>query len=466
MPRDLPNVLVVLLDQLRYDVVADPARCDTPHLDRLCGEGALFEQHYTPTGLCSPARASLMTGLYPHTHGVVNNVHGRTAVLRDLPDGDRTVGEFLTDAGYRTGYVGKWHLGMTKGATERGFAEVRFPEGEHEPSVAVGLEDYRDAMVFTRPRHDRGQRFPLYLSDPVPQSLVPANLAFDGALDLLESYASGTQPFFLLVSFPEPHHPTILPEEFVDRYDPASLEPWPSFGDSFEGKPRTNEALLRHFGVAEFTWEDWAPVVARYLATVTMLDALIGRMMDELERRGWADHTMVLVTTDHGDMTGNHRQFNKGPVMYEDVYHIPLLIRTPDAQQRRVGALTTHLDLLPTIAEFTGIKLPPRSWAGQSLMPWLRGEDPGWRSSLLCEYHGDEFGLYSQRMVRRGSHKLVYNPNDVSELYDLAVDPHELHNLAGHPECSTMQRELEQELLAMMRETGDGLAEFAGMMLG
>lgn len=470
-----PNILIVLFDQLRYDVVNDPELCQTPTFDRLRQEGTWFARHYTPTGICSPARASLMTGLYPHAHSVLNNVHSWTAVQHDLPADHPTLGELLSAAGYRTGYVGKWHLGTTHGAAQRGFDDVRFPEGEHDPAVSAALEDYISSMVFTRPRHEHGQRFPIYLRDPVPPYLVPANLAFEGALGLLDSYADQRQPFCLLIGFPEPHHPTILTEELIDRYDPSSLKPWPSFEDTFVDKPRTNQAGLHHFGVAEFTWEDWAPIVARNLATVTMIDDLLGRLLVELDRLGRADDTLVVVTTDHGDMLGNHRQFNKGPLMYDDVYRTPLVIRAPAwlraGAAHRVDGFTSHLDLLPTIAEAADVALPPRalpgSFDGVSLMPWLVGEPPSdWRTTLMCEFHGDEFGLYSQRMLRRDHHKLVYNPNDVVELYDLADDPHELRNLGVEESADDIRVDLEHELLAVMRSTGDGLAEFAGTALG
>jgi arylsulfatase A-like enzyme len=405
-----------------------------------------------------------MTGLYPHEHGVTIDVHAPTAVVRDLPDDRPTLAELLREAGYSTGFVGKWHLGQTRGPSERGFDAVRYREGGLDPSRPEVLGDRVASMVYTRPRTADGHPFPLYLRDPAPPGAVPAFLARDAALEVLGSVAA---PFFLTVAFAEPHHPTILPAGYADRCDPAGLAPWPSFADSFDGKPRTNRASLDHFGVADFTWADWAPVVARYLATLTMLDECVGSLLASLEARGVADRTVVAVTTDHGDHAGNHRQFNKGPLMYEDVYHVPLLIRAPGFRGgREVGALTSHVDVAPTVAELAGVVVPGA--AGRSLVPWLRGGEPEWRRSLLCEFHGDDFGLYSQRMLRWGEHKLVYNPNDVNELYDLASDPHEMRNRASDTDPGTvaLRAALGREMLALMRARGDGLAEFAGAMLG
>lgn len=462
-PNDRPNFVVVVLDQLRYDLVESGVLCATPALDRFRQRAAWFEQHYTPLGICSPARASAMTGLHPHSHGVLNNVHTGTAVTPHLPGGNPTLGELLTGAGYRTGYVGKWHLGRDGGPASAGFGDVRFCEPQDDPRM-LALAQHLGSMVYTRPAAGSGgERFEIYLRDPVPPELVPANIALADAQDLLEGYSKGADPFCLVLSIMEPHHPTILTEEYVDRYDPATIEPWASFGDTFEGKPRTHDAGLHHFGVADFTWDDWAPIVARYLGTVTMLDDVIERLLHTLDELGRADDTVVVVTTDHGDMTGNHRQFNKGPLMYDDVYRIPFAVHVPGATGgTRVPELTSHLDLLPTVAELAGLDLPEGPRPGRSLVPWLTGEaPPAWRRSLMCEFHGDEFGFYTQRMVRRGAHKLVYNANDVTELYDLEADPHEMRNLALQPEWSDLRLDLEAELLALMRESNDPLTRFA-----
>jgi arylsulfatase A-like enzyme len=478
-PADRPNVLLLIQDQLRYDVFHDQELCHTPTLDRLRADGITFERHHTTAGICSPARGSLFTGLYPHRHGILNNVHGTDALARDLSRQEATLGEILRDAGYRTGYVGKWHLGTREGPGDRGFVDNRASDEYLERGER--FRPYRDLFgapttqaVFTRYRPpgpdvaDRWPRrpFPLYSVGPVTEEVLPATAVTEEATTLLREYGRTGEPFFLVVSFVEPHWPSALPEPFVSMYDPASIPPWPNFDDPFVDKPATNRAGPDHFGVADFTWEDWQPVVARYLGAVSFVDELGGRLLATLEDAGLADRTVVMATADHGDMTGSHRQFNKGPLMYEEVYRIPLVLRGPGVPAgASCDRLTSHIDILPTILELANVQGTVEGH-GRSLVPLLREGDPEWRDALMCEFHGDEFGLYSQRMVRAGPYKFVYNPNDVSELYDLDADPGELHNLAVDPQRADVRRTLEVRLLEAMYETEDPLREWAVNMLG
>lgn len=472
---DRPNVLLLLEDQLRYDVVDREELYRTPTLDALRAESVFFRQAYTPAGICSPARGSLFTGLYPHAHGLLNNIHGTDAIRRDLPRQHTTVAESLHQAGYRTGYVSKWHLGMRDGPQDRGFEEWRASDdylAEDElfrPYWSKFSERTPDA-VFTRYATGPSNRFPrvpfpLYAFDPVPEEIVPARAVLDEASAIMDAYGRGRKPFFLVVSFLEPHWPNVLPEAYASMYDPASIPPWPNFDDPFHDKPRTNVAGMRHFGVEDFAWEDWQPVVARYLGAVSFLDEIIGRFLRRLAEIGLADETVVIVSTDHGDMTGSHRQFNKGPLMYEEVYHVPLVIRGPGFPPGTTSdALTSHVDLMPTLLDLCGV--PPIESHGRSLLSLVRREETSWRDSLMREFHGDEFGLYSQRMLRKERYKLVYNPNDVSELYDLAADPFELRNLALAPEHQELRRALEGDLFQAMLESEDPLREWAVNVLG
>jgi arylsulfatase A-like enzyme len=210
-------------------------------------------------------------------------------------------------------------------------------------------------------------------------------------------------------------------------------------------------------------------VVAAYFGSVTMHDALIGRFLNALQDSGAEDDTLVLVTADHGDLCGAHRQFNKGPLMYEDVYRIPMLARWPGvvAPGSSSDAYASSLDIFSTFLDAAGVAPPPdTALDSRSLVPLLRGEAPAdWRDSWVSEFHGDEFGLYSQRMIVHSRHKLVYNPHDVDELYDLVADPHELHNLAAEPAMAALRDDLESRLAEWMEQTADPLGAFAGSFL-
>jgi arylsulfatase A-like enzyme len=474
-----PNILLVMQDQLRCDVVHDAELCRTPVQDSLASQGASLHQHYTPLGICSPARAAMFTGVYPHTNGVLNNLNGTDAFVDHLPHTYPTIAELLRDVGYRTGYVGKWHLGASEEPGRYGFGSARAIDADlveedrfrnywarfSEPGGDAVFTRYPDPVPGSPPELGR-RPFPLYSPEVVPEDIMPARAVQEEGSALIRELA-GDDPFFVVVSFVEPHWPNVLPEPYASMYDPADIEPWANFDDSFEGKPETLQAGLEHFGVTDFTWDDWAPIIARYLGAVGFIDDLVGRLLADLERVGLADDTVVVATADHGDMAGSHRQFNKGPLMYDEVYRIPCFVRHPDlgASGTRIAALTSHLDLMPTFLDLAGAPLPEPQH-GASLLPLLREPTSGWRAGLMAEYHGDEFGLYSQRMLRRGNYKLIYNPNGKRELYDMEADPYELSTLAYVDEFIDMRRALESNLLALMHEFDDPLREWAVNALG
>lgn len=469
-----PNILLVLQDQLRYDVVHDVQLCRTPVFDELRRSGVDFTRAYTPTALCSPARGSVFTGLYPHNHGLLNNTHTPDAIRRNLRRSDATVAELLAKNGYRTGYVGKWHVGMDDGPLDRGFDTVRVADDDPQVghSAWMGTVERGSSTVFSRfpeparpsdkwPRRPRA----LYTDGALPGNAIPAQTVTQNAQELIDELAQSDQPFFLVVSFLEPHWPHVVPEPFASMYEAADVRPWLNSFDTFEGKPHTNQANVEHFGVGDFVWDDWAPVIAHYFSATTYVDHQMGVVLDHLDAAGVRDDTLVLATTDHGDLNGSHRQFNKGPVMYEEVYHVPLVVTGPGVEAGATAdSFVTLIDLAPTILAAGGVE--PGELDGANLAPLLRGDVVEWRDAVLCEFHGDEFGLYSQRMIRHGDHKLVYSPHDVRELYDLAADPGELRNLAYEPKFQELRRQLENRLLVAMHDSGDPLAEWSAQTLG
>jgi arylsulfatase A-like enzyme len=474
-----PNILLLLQDQLRWDLAADGGVA-TPGLDRLRAEGLTFEQAYTPTSICSPARASLFTGVYAHAHGVLNNITGPESISRDLPPDLPTTAELLRDAGYRTGHAGKWHVAVG-GPSARGFeddvagdgmigTEARFADYRERwgnPSATTLTTRYAEKSE--RAERFRPFRFPIYSTDPVDEHVTIAAAIAEAGEGLLRSYAADGRddPFFLVISFVDPHWPMILPEPWGSMYDPASIKPWANFEDDFVGKPGTNRAALEHYGVADFTWDDWAPYVARYMGSITYTDMYVDRILGLVDELGLADDTLVLASADHGDMAGSHRQFNKGPLMYEETYRIPMVARWPGhvAPGSSTDGLVSLVDLTPTFVDVASGTVPD-TFHGKSLVPVLEGETSAVRDALLCEFHADEFSLCSQRMIRRGSYKLVFNPNDVRELYDLSTDPAELHNLADDPAFEDLRHDLEAHLLELMEATQDPLLRMSINSLG
>lgn len=475
------NVVLLLTDQLRYDVLGSSGgTVATPHLDAFAASGTRFTRAYTPTGLCSPARNSILTGLYPHNHGVLNNVTGPDAVADDVRPDAALLPHLFGDAGYRTGYVGKYHVAAHEAPTRHGFDVAlatgffwgdddfaRWREEQGHPVTVDAPAFPVDTFTRYRPLTDEGRRhgatqrgFPVMGRERVPLEATVPSYLLERSLQLVDEWSQGEEPFFLTVSFIGPHWPHTLPEPYWSMYDPDEIEPWPSFTDDLAGKPGAQRKSLVHHGVDDWSWDDWAPVVATYFGSVSYHDELIGRFLAGLTARGLDDDTVVVITTDHGDMTGSHRQFNKGPHMYEDVYRVPMMVRWPGVTEPGsvVDDFASPMDLLPTLLPVAGAAVPDGLDA-IDLGPALRGQDGSpRRDSFFAEFSGSEMGLYSQRMLRTERWKLVYNPWDVDELYDLENDPWELDNLAGDPAHAQLQRALEARLWRWMHDTADPLA--------
>ncbi len=464
---DRPNVLMVVADQERADVLGCyGGPCRTPAIDALAAQGVRFETCLAPTAICSPTRASFLTGLYPHGHGILNNTHEPDALRVELAPGVVTWPGLLRDAGYRLGYVGKWHVGRG-GPQDVGFHDVVAAR-----DVVAGSND--EAIVESEPAlddpvHARSPNGRLLIAgvDPRPVEETETRRDADAAIGLLRRYAGLEQPFALRLDFEGPHHPYMPPREYADLYDPAAIQPWPNFDEDGAGKPAAQARLLEQRGVAGWTWDDWRPVVARYFGFVSYIDFEIGRVLAALEEVGLAGTTVVIHTADHGDMTGSHGgQFNKGPLMYDEVCRVPLIVRDPRSAARGVcrspvGSPAT----MPTILDFAGVPVPPGLHVA-SLRSALA--DPAGAPSdgaAHAEYHGDEWGLYSMRMIRTISAKYVYSPHGTDELYDLEADPHERVNRVADPAYASLRRDLRRRLRDWMLETDDPLGLWAQRLL-
>lgn len=463
------NVLLLLTDQERYDVSApDGPAVETPNLDLLGARGTRFSRAYTPIGICSSARASLLTGQYPHTHGMLNNCHGPDAVERNLDRAHETFGEALADAGYANSYAGKWHVGRDQTPADFGFETVAgtgptmddtaFEQYQRDIGVDPDSETVSEVVVADYDDED----VVLAGKTDLPPEATRTYFLAERTISRLKALAAGTDPFFHRTDFPGPHHPYVVPEPYASMYDPADIDPWPNYSETFDGKPELHEQFVAARGVDGFDWDVWAEVVAKYFGFVTFIDEQIGRILDAMDRYGLTEETVVVHAADHGDFTGSHRQFNKGPLMYEEVYHIPLVVSWPGVADdgRTCDELVSLLDLMPTFVELAGETLST-DVAGESLVPLLRGErPPGWRDAVVAEYHGDEFGFYSQRLVRGARYKYVYNSFARDELYDLRTDPAELQNLAAHPSYAETVRAFRQRLLDWMHATADPIVDW------
>ncbi|TDD71222.1 DUF4976 domain-containing protein [Jiangella aurantiaca] len=462
------NVLFLMTDQHRADTIGAYGNpiATTPAIDELARTGTRFDRWYTPTAICTPARASLLTGQAPFRHRVLANHERNVGYLEDLPDGTFTFAEALRDHGYNTGLVGKWHAGTEKNAAVFGFDGPDLP-GWHNP---VTNQDYLEYLrEHDLPPYEISDRIRGTLPNGGPGNLLAARLHQPVAatfeyylatrtIELLERYADDAArqatPFFLQLSFFGPHLPYIVPDAYFDLVDPDVVPLPRSIAETFAGKPPVQRNYSAHWTFDTMPIEATRKLIAVYWGYVTLIDQQIGRVMDAMERLGLVDDTAVFFTSDHGEFTGSHRLHDKGPAMYEDIYRTPGIIRIPGAPQGQVRTeFVSLLDCTATILDIAGIDTSP-AIDSRSLVPFVEGRDVPWPDDIVCEFHGHHFP-YPQRMLREDRFKLVVNPDSTNELYDLATDPDELLNVYVHPEMTDVRLRMMQRLYQVLRDRGD-----------
>lgn len=465
------NIILILTDQHRFDIVgANGSRvCQSPSLDRLAADGVNFTNAYSVCGVCTPARASIYTGLLPHRHGLTRNVMDNAPNPGSIPASVPTLAQRLGDAGYESHFIGKWHAGERL-PTQAGFSGMDL-SGYGD---ARGDADYRDYL------HERGLELPSILplgygwshrltlagvtSGPVEAS-VPSWLT-ERAVEFLAGRGGTDDPFFLAVNFWGPHAPYLPSEPYASMYDPADIAPWANFGDAFEGKPpiyrRCRDAFIGE-GNPPRSWEECAQWAALYFGFATQIDAQIGRLLDALRRHGLEDNTAVLFSCDHGDFTGCHGgMHDKGGIMSQEIYHIPLICRIPGTPAGAVrDAPVNNMDLPKTILSLAGVAADGLD--GHDLYPLIeQGDDPDRPDYTVSECFGHHFA-YETRMVIHDRFKYVFHPAATDELYDLRNDPWETTNLARRPDFHPVLTGCRERLIDWAKGTGDELCVLCGL---
>ncbi|WP_328335710.1 MULTISPECIES: sulfatase-like hydrolase/transferase [unclassified Streptomyces] len=472
------NVLFLMTDQHRVDTLGcygNPL-VKTPALDTLAAEGTRFDRFYTPTAICTPARASLATGFHPFRHGMLNNPERNGGSKDELDDESPMLWRQLTDHGYQVGHAGKWHIGRERGPEFYGMDGEHLPGAlnpVHHPSYEKWLEDNGfppfavSDPVFGEAANGtgRGHLIAGRLQQP-PEATIEAFLT-DRTLGLLDRYAADWKatgrPFMLSCHWYGPHLPYLIPDHYYDMYDPDDVPLPASMAETFAGKPEVQRQYSAYWSSDGFDAAAWRKLIAVYWGYVTMIDHQVGRILAALDDHGLRDGTAVFFTADHGEFTGAHRLNDKGPAMYEDIYRIPAIARVPGAPAQVSDAFANLIDLNPTILELAGAPLPDRC-DGRSLLPLLHGGPAGdTRDEIVAEFHGHHFP-YAQRMLRDRRYKLVHNPESVHELYDLETDPHELHNVYGAPAYAGVRRDLTVRLYRELLRRGDPASSWMSYM--
>jgi arylsulfatase A-like enzyme len=439
--------LLIHVDQHRFDCVGvngHPA-AHTPNLDRLAAEGVNFTHAFCPIAVCMPARTSLMTGRYPTQHGCLVNdgVEGYRPARADTADTQpadqsrRLHGSVRRQVGDRHGRV----------AGRTGFR--RLCPGKRLSRLAPL------AWLAASAAHQRLVRRAGHGRDARTERAGWGANAGDPPVGTIRRR---WPPLLLRWDTEEPHLPSRPPEPFAALVKPEHVPPWPSFPDPLMNKPTIQRQQLRSWGIDGWTWERWAPIVAYYLGVVALIDQQVGRILVKLDELGLKGETLVVYTSDHGDLCGGHGMIDKHYVMYDDVMRVPLMMRWPGklrAGHTEAAFVTSALDLATTFCTVVGIE-PPETFQGHDLIALANcGQPP--RALVFGSYHGAQFGAYSQRMVRTRAWKYIWNATAEDELYDLAADPGELHNRAAGPACSEILRTLRGELVAWMAAIKDPL---------
>ncbi|MFE6743208.1 sulfatase-like hydrolase/transferase [Streptomyces tubercidicus] len=462
------NVMVIMVDQLRADVLSAYGGqiCATPAIDELADSGRVFERAYTSLAVCSPARASLLTGQYPHNHGVLSNEGQLTqGTLKDSPS---LLSRQLERLGYDRWYLGKWHLGGGDNLPiDCGLPGHQFPghgEGGYDNSEYLSYLSSSGLKLSLDGPNPVGWHSYGTLSSGEETDI--STFVTDDALAFLNRWSDGDgdDPFFMWVNYWGPHEPYYPAEEWLAQYDGVPIPPWPNYPDDGALRPRVHQLKVPPES-RDAGWSFWEPAVRHYFAFLSQIDAQIGRLLAWLEESGAGQDTLVIFVADHGESLGAHGCQDKGHFMYEEIYRIPLIIRCPGLPTGRDDHLVSIVDLHPTVLQLaSGEESQPEKVDGRSLLDLLRGgpihaRTPPWRTTLGAEFHG-LVTPYTQRMIVDQRHKYVWNMGDLDELYDLDDDPYELSNLINDPASAALCERMRGHLLDWMHETADAAGPY------
>ncbi len=444
-----PNIVFVLVDDLRWDEVgaAGHPYVETPNIDRIAHEGAYFQHAFTTTPLCSPARATFLTGLYPHTSGITDNL-ARNEQSHRL----ETFPKMLNAAGYDTAFIGKWHMGnddsprsgWSTWAAMKGQGEALSPElnidGERRQFEGYVTDILTDLSVEFVER-ERGAPFLLYLSH---KALHPNSTQLDDGSDAPPP--SGVTGF-------------IAADRHKGRYANETVPRRPNSGVAPVDRP----ALMRQIGDLPPLGPDTVTpdeTIQQRQEMLLAVDESLGRVLDAIEKLGELDDTIVVVTSDHGYWYGEHGLWGERRLAYEEALRIPMMMRFPARVPAglRPGQMVLSIDIAPTLLELAGAT-PPDGLHGMSMAPILDGDDPSWRSSFLVEYYSDtvfeRIDHMGYKAVRTDRYKYIryVDLDGMDELYDIDADPYELRNVINHPRYAEVLADMQTELNWLLEET-------------
>ncbi len=449
-----PNIVFILCDDHRWDAAGYMGHpfLETPNLDRMANEGLRFENAYVTTSLCSPSRASIITGLYAHNHGVVDNYHPVDSSLTFFP-------QDLQKVGYETAFIGKWHMGDLDDP-QRGFDHwVAFRgQGTYYP------DGHGTSRVVPQTRYDG---FNINGEKRVPQKKYITDELTDYALEWLDSRETNERPFFLYISHKAVHSDFVPRDDIRDLYKDAPWTPPSTFENTAENrqnKPRwlIDQRNSRHgvdYGYNLDTF-DVEAYYKRYCEALHSVDQNVGRVIKYLEERGLEENTLLVYMGDNGFQFGEHGLIDKRTA-YEASVRVPLLMYFPGTIEPAtvVSEMVANIDIAPTFLDVAGASTSVKM-DGKSAWPLVTGDPVRWRQSLLYEYYWEWNYPHTPTTlaVIGNRYKYIHYHGiwDTDELYDVVKDPHEQHNLIVNSDYDEIADMLKSQLFQLLTAS-DGL---------
>ncbi len=447
------QVIFIMTDTTRFDMLGCYGNKDmkTPCLDALADEGVRYDKAYTCQPVCGPARSALFTGLFPHANGSFTNTV-------PLWSGIKTVGEYLEPNDIHCAYIGKWHL---DGGDYFGNGEC--PVG-YDKDYWYDMRCYLDELTPEEREISRKESTSLE-NGGITEDFTFAHRCSNRAMNFLEKCSD--EDFFLTVSYDEPHQPFLCPEPYASMYEGYEMPRSENLYDTLEGKP-----LLQKLWAGENLHQDKDSLCVTpqlYLGCNSYVDYEIGRVIEAAKK--FAPDAMIIFTSDHGEALYAHSLTLKGPSVYEEIAHIPLIIKggafCSSPKGEVYSSVTSHIDLLPTILDYFSIEAPP-VLQGKSMREII--ESPGdfksgnkcFRDTVFVEFHRYEVdhdgfgGLQFMRAAITDTHKLALHLLDeTDEMYDTVHDTAEMHNLILDKGSEKIRDELHKRIIDFMNETRD-----------
>lgn len=478
----LPNIVLITADQMRADQLGavDPTVI-TPHLDALAARGVLAERAYCVNPVCTPSRAAILTGRYPHCTGAWN-------IGVSVNEDEVTLPDHLRPLGYRSVANGKMHFRPQCRRDRWAFTDdlAEDPAVRDRPRATDGtyygfdevhntednrVGEYQDWLRQVAPEWaanplgvvDRDWPRTVREGSCLPPELHQTTWIGDHSLRTIEQH-DAARPLFMWTSFVDPHHPFNAPRKYVERYAGRTFRApieragqyadrpehlrlqgergyWPGGGEAHELSPEEVQDHLRNAA-----------------AMVTFIDEQVGRLVDALRERDMLEDTIFVFTADHGELLGDHHLLHKGPWLIEGLMRVPMILAGPGLPTGlRSQALMENADVLPTLLELLG-QTVPYGVQGRSQVPAWRDGAPV-RDSAICSYDVHDRGIHA-KALRTDRHKLVvFAGESYGELYDLQADPGELHNRFADPACATVRAELFERFTHRLIQDQDPLPE-------